>query len=381
MRRLVFLAAGMFAMGCDDYVIAGLLPGISASLGISYVNAIEGVAAFGITFVASAPICAILLARKPARRVLVLSLTVFALGNLMTLLSASLAAYVLSRAIAGLGAGLFLPVAVATATQLVEPERRGRALSLIWGSNSAGAVIGVPLGLGLAEKWGWRATIGLILLLGLVSLAGLAIQKLDPRLERPPSFKQQLRLLVDRRVLSVIGVTAITAAASLGLYAYVAPLLDGSANSSMSALSLWNVGGLIGTTAIGIVVDRTGKPKRVMAGVLVSLLIAIASIPVLSSVSVLGLLPFLLWGAMGWATVTPQQCALIELQPQQEATLVALNSSAVSLGSVAGASLGGFAISCGMGVRALPYAAAALLVGALGWQLLLIQKRRQEVLA
>src|SRR5437879_1083022 len=130
MKRLIFLAAGMFTLGCDDYVIAGLLPGISASLGTSFAGAAQGFAAFGIAYVASAPVCALLLAKKPARSVLFTALALFALGNAMTLLSTRLTSYLVSRAIAGLGAGLYLPTAVDSAAQLVEPGARGRALSL-----------------------------------------------------------------------------------------------------------------------------------------------------------------------------------------------------------------------------------------------------------
>jgi predicted MFS family arabinose efflux permease len=130
------------------------------------------------------------------------------------------------------------------------------------------------------------------------------------------------------------------------------------------------VGGLIGTTAIGYVEDKIGNPRAVMAAILVILAATFMSLPYL------GLLPFLLWGALGWATMTPQQMSLIELEPGREATVVALNSSAVGLGSVFGPALGGLALAAGLDVRNLPYVACAVLLGALVWQALLMRQRQ-----
>lgn len=378
MKSLFFLAAGMFVMGCDDYIVAGLLPGLSASLGTSMTGAAQGITAFNFTYLVCAPAFAIFLARKPARQVLVMALAVFAVGNVMTILSPNLAVYLISRAIAGIGAGMYLPIAVAAAAELVGPDAVGRALSLIWGANSAGAVIGVPAGLWLANKVGWQATIGLILVLGALTLLGIAIRQPDLHVPPPPSAGKQLRFLVDRRVLAIIGVTCLTAAGSLGLYAFVAPLLTATDGSVDTALTLWNLGGLIGSFAIGYVADRMGNPRAVTAAILVTLFGAIMALPSYGAVPVLGLLPFLIWGAMGWATMTPQQMSLIELEPGHEATLVALNSSAVGLGSVIGPALGGLALAGGLDVRYLPYAAGGLLLVALAGQVMLVQQRKSE---
>jgi predicted MFS family arabinose efflux permease len=227
---------------------------------------------------------------------------------------------------------------------------------------------------------GWQATIGLILVLGVLTLAGIALRQPNLQVAAPPTFRDQLGFLVDRRVLATIGVTCLTAAGSLGLYAFIAPLQAGLPNSADAALTLWNVGGLIGSFGIGFVEDHLRNPRVVMAGILVALVGAIVALPTLGAVPLLGLLPFLVWGALGWSVMTPQQLSLIELEPGHEATVVALNSSAVGLGSVFGPALGGLALAGGLEARSLPYAAAGILLCALLWQLVLVQQRqpRQE---
>ncbi len=377
MKRLFFLAAGMFAMGCEDYLFAGLLPNIAASLHSSVVAVAQGCAIFGLAYILSIPLCAFLLSKKTVRHVLIIALVLFIAGNVVTLFSPDLMIYIVGRFVAGLGGGLFLPVAVAAGTQAVDPGFRGRALSVMWSCNSAGAVVGVPLGLWLADRKGWRATVIMILILAIFVLTGLVFRKQTFRVETlPPSLGDQLRLLMNCRVLAVIGVTLLTATGCLGLYAYITQVLSGTVNSSETAFSLWSIGGLIGSIGIGHVLDRTGKPQIVMATILAVLLLTILAIPPLRGVPLWGMLPFLIWGAMGWASVTPQQYSLIKIKADHEAILVALNSSAVSLGSVMGTALGGMALASGFDAGKLPYATAIFVFCAFVCQMLLIKRPR-----
>ncbi len=369
----------MFALGFEDYLFAGLLPDISVSLHTSVVAVAQGCVTFGLAYILSVPLCAFLVSRKSVRHILITALVLFIIGNMITLLSMDLMIYVVSRFVAGLGGGLFLPLAVAAATQAVEPGFRGRALSAMWSSNSAGAVIGVPLGLWLANRMGWRATVVLILILATFALAGIVIHKQPLRLDAPPpSLRDQFRLLANRSLLAVIGVTLLTATGCLGLYAYISQVLVGTENSAEVAFSLWSVGGLIGSMGVGYVVDRMGKPQVVMAIILSVLLVTITAIPILRGVPILGLLPFLAWGAMGWASVTPQQYSLIKIKANHEAIFVALNSSAVSLGSVIGTAMGGVALARGLSPEKLPYVTSILVFCALACQMLLIQKQQHK---
>lgn len=374
------LAVGMFAMGCEDFLFAGLLPGISTSLHAKIVPVAQGCSLFGLAYVLSVPLCAFLLSRNSARHVLITALILFIAGNVVTLLSTNLMIYILSRFLAGLGGGLFLPVAVAAGTQAVDPGFRGRALSVMWSFNSAGAVVGVPLGLWLADRMGWRVAVFLILILATLALVAIVIRKQTLQIKAsPPSLGEQFRMMLNPRVHAVIGVTFLTATGCLGFYSYISQVLSGTEKSPEVAFSLWSAGGLIGIIGIGYVVDRIGKPQVVMMMIIAILLFSITAIPVLNQVPVLGLLPFLVCGAMGWASVAPQQYSLlknrfINAKTDHEAILVALNSSAVSLGSVVGTALGGLALSSGLGAQNLSYAAAGLLLCAFIWQVLLLQR-------
>jgi predicted MFS family arabinose efflux permease len=77
--------------------------------------------------------------------------------------------------------------------------------------------------------------------------------------------------------------------------------------------------------------------------------------------------------------MTPQQYRLSQLKPGRDTALVALNSSAVSLGGVFGPALGGLALASGFEAAKMPYASAALVFCALSWQLYQIFTRSKVV--
>ncbi|MEL6060624.1 MULTISPECIES: MFS transporter [unclassified Methylobacterium] len=370
MERIVVLANGMFALGLDAYVVAGLLPGIGASFGIAPGEAGQAVTVFTLTYALAAPVCATLLAGRPVRKILALALAVFAVANALSACAASLLWLLLARALAGLAAGLYAPVAVAAAATLVEPRRKGRALALTLGGMSTGTVIGVPAGLWIAERLGWQGTLMLVALLGALAAAAILLRLPDLPAAEPPSWRARAALLADPRIVVTVAVSFLTAVSSLGLYTYVAPLLESTGLSEAAAAYFWawGVGGLVGSFAIGPLLDWSGAPRRLMALILAVLALTLAALPGLLERGLLGYLPFLIWGAMGWASQAPQQHALLGLKPEHGSVAVALNSSANYLGGAVGAALGGIVMAVA-GITALPVAAAGVAVAALILQL------------
>ena len=81
----------------------------------------------------------------------------------------------MARAIAGLGAGIFSPMAVSTGSQLVENKNRGKALATVVGGMSIGTVIGVPLGIQISNLTSWRVTLLFIVLISTLTCVLIAI--------------------------------------------------------------------------------------------------------------------------------------------------------------------------------------------------------------
>lgn len=373
MNKKISLLIGMFALGLDAYIIAGLIPAMSNTFFVSTAQMGQAVTIFTLCYAFSAPIFSTYFANKSLKKVLLIAMGLFILGNAASAFSSSYTTLLITRAICGVGAGLFSPMAATAAVALMPENKKGKALSLILGGMSSGTVVGVPLGLLIAQFLNWKSTFLFIAFLG--CLAFIGIYRYFPVLEAksPPSLKERLGLLVNGKIASTVGVTILTSVASLGLYTYLALILVSNNNQIMMPyLWLWGIGGIIGSFSIGSLIDRFGNPRIFMVGILSLMGLCFLSIPWLLSYSFFMGIPLLLWGCSGWASQAPQQHSLLSLKPNHSATVVALNSSANYLGSAIGAALGGTLIAFGVLPSYLPYAACLILCIALIGQIAII---------
>lgn len=364
MKKIWILTLGMFSLGMDTYIVAGLLPDMGKAFHKSSAEIGQGVTVFTLFYALSAPIFSTILAKYSVKKTLLFALLTFSFANILTMISMNFTLYIISRCIAGLGAGLFSPMAVSSGGYLVEQKHKGKALAFIVGGMSVGTVVGVPLGLQLAQVFNWRWTIGVIVMISVIALISTYLYLPNYKLEATPSLKERFSLFVNPSVLSVVSVTICAAIASLGLYTYLSQVISEYLNSNDMSLFLttWGVGGLIGSFGVGFIIDKFKDTRYLMLIILCTLAISILLIPMLIKVPILSVVPFLLWGAMGWATQAPQQHILLKNHSKHGSTSVALNSSLNYLGSALGTALGGVILAQGLDITVLIYSAFVVVV-------------------
>ncbi len=372
MFKILPLCLGAFALGMDAYIMAGLLPDIGRSFDVPAAVAGQTVSVFTLCYAVSAPLLGAATAGKPARIVLGTALVIFVLANALSAVAPSYALLLLSRAVAGIGAGLFSPAAFSAAASLVPPERRGRALGIVIGGLAMGTAAGVPCGLTIADHMSWRTTLWLIAALGGLALAAIVLRLPSIATSSAPLLRARLAILADRRVAVTILVSFMTSAASIGLYTYAAALLIAWADAAdpLPFLWAWSLGGLVGIYLCGSLIDATGSAEWVLAAVLVALTAVFLLLYLIPFDRTLILACFAAWGAAAWSTQTPQQHRLISLHPDKGSIGVALQSSAHYSGISAGSALGGLALAGGVPLMRLPLLAAVLvglaLIGQIG---------------
>jgi predicted MFS family arabinose efflux permease len=215
---------------------------------------------------------------------------------------------------------------------------------------SVGAAAGVPLGLTLAYHTGWRSTLWLVTALGVLAMAGVALFLPAGITASAPSLRARLGVLADRRVGAVAGVMLLISASAIGVYTYVAPLLAATLHATdlTPYLWMWGLGGLLGSLVVGRVVD-TWHDTRALVSVLLAALgcvLALFSVAGSSAVVVMALL--LVWGAVGWGSLAPQQHRMLALRGPEGPVAVSLNASALYLGSAIGAAAGGALLDGGL---------------------------------
>ncbi|MCC7695807.1 MFS transporter [Janthinobacterium sp. EB271-G4-7A] len=341
------IAMGAFALGMASYVTAGLMPMIASAFSISLAMAAQLVTAFTLAYGLGSPLVVALLPARAQRSGLLIALAVFVLANGASALAPGFSGLLAWRAIAGVGAGVYLALGIAAAAGVSAPQQRGKAIGVIMGGMAGGTVLGVPLSLLLAQQLDWTAALWLVAVLGGLALAGL-LWKL-PALPAVPAttLRRKLVLLADGQVLSILLVSLLAAIASLGMYTFIAPLLawsaQGAALSATPFLWAWGVGGIAGSVLVGPWADKVAAPK-LTCFILLLLALALCALPLAAGWSAwLMLAPIVLWGAAGWALQVPQNQQLLAVRARQgDGNLaIALNESALYLGSAIGAATGG----------------------------------------
>ncbi|MBS7661577.1 MFS transporter [Pseudomonas lalucatii] len=378
---IYLIALGAFALGMASYVTAGLIPLIEASFAVSVAVAAQLVTAFTLAYGLGSPIFVALTPAHRQRAGLLLALGLFVIANAASALAESFTALMVWRAIAGIGAGVYLAMGIGASTAVSTPERRGQAIAIIMGGMASGVVLGVPLSLLIAEQLGWQAALWLVTGLGLLALFGLLLKLPALPAATASTLSQKLTILGDGHVLVILLVSLLAAIASLGMYTFIAPLLAdpayGAVRSVTPYLWVWGIGGVLGSFLIGPLVDRIKGPVLTFAIMLI-LAVSLFLLPLTAALSTwLVMLPIALWGAVGWALQVPQNNELIlARQAQGDGNLaIALNESALYLGSAIGAAAGGFVLLLQMPTWTLAVSAGG--VAALGALLQLVNLRRQ----
>jgi predicted MFS family arabinose efflux permease len=143
-RRLLVLALGMFALGTDSFVVAGVLPEIAGGFDVSIGAAGQMTTVYAVTFALLAPVIAALAAHIPRKQLLLAGLCVFVIANLATAVAPTFGVALATRALAGLGAAMFSPTATGSAAMIVPPERTGFALSVVIAGMTVSTALGAP---------------------------------------------------------------------------------------------------------------------------------------------------------------------------------------------------------------------------------------------
>jgi DHA1 family inner membrane transport protein len=347
-RRLLILAAGMFAVGTDSFVIAGILPQVAQSFSVPVSLAGQMVTLYALSYALLSPVIAATMAHWPRKRLLLLGLGIFIFGNFLTAVSPSIGWALASRLVAGLGAAMYSPTATATAASLVAPEKRASALAVVIAGLSSATALGSPLGAFIGGQGDWRATMWFVTIVGLVAAA--AVYAMLPTIAALPatSLRSRLAPLKDARVAMTLLTTLVAYAGLFAVYTYIGVGFDrvtkGNPQVLPALLLLWGVAATAGNLAAGKLTDRFGS-RRIIEGAIAFAALALASMPWASTQLWSTALVTAVWGLCGWGLLVPQQHRLMSLAPAAAPLLLGLNSAALYVGVSLSGIVGGAAIT------------------------------------
>lgn len=363
---LVALAIGAFGIGTTEFVIVGLLPQVAGDLGVSIPAAGLLVSGYALSVVVGAPLITAGGSRLPRKQLLVGLMGLFILGNLVCAVADDYAVLMAGRIVAALCHGAFFGVGSVVAAGLVAPDRRARAIALMFTGLTVANVLGVPAGTALGQEFGWRSTFWAVTALGVAGLVGIIA--LVPVQSASTGLRGELAVFRRPGVWLALATTALGFGAVFASFTYIAPMMTEVAGFSPGAVTwllvLFGAGLCVGNVIGGRAADRALMPSLYLfLGALAVVLVvfvftAQSAVPAVVTIAV--------FGVFGFATVAPLQTRVLEQASGAPALASAANIAAFNLGNAAGAWLGGVAIDAGFGYTAPNWVGAAMALAGLG---------------
>ncbi|KOT55402.1 MFS transporter [Streptomyces rimosus subsp. rimosus] len=372
LAALLALATAVFITSLTETLPAGLLPAMSADLGVGESAAGQTVTVYALGTVLTAIPLSAATARWRRRKLLLTTVLGFALANTVTALSPYYPLTMVARFAAGVAAGLAWALLAGYARRMAPAHLEGRAIAVAMAGIPVALSLGVPAGTFVGKVVGWQVAFlvmtGLtVVLVGWIMAAvpdypGQITEKGTKGVKGAKGgSSSMLAALKAPGVPPVLLVTLVFVLAHTILYTYIATFLDGLGMGGQTDVVLLVFGGasLLSIWAVGVLINRRLRALMVAGTLLVA--VAGALLALLSAAPGLVYVAVVLWG-LGWGGApTLLQTAAGDAGGEQadaaQAMLVTLWNVAMAGGGVAG----GLLLDA-LGTMALPWSAVGLMV-------------------
>ncbi len=379
-KRVYLLTIVSFVVGMVELIIGGILDLIAEDLGVGLGKAGFLITIFSLVFAIAAPILLTMTAHIERKRLTLIALIVFLLGNALVIVSPTYTMLLIARILSAASGSLLVVLCVTIASNIVEEKYRARAIGVVFMGISASLVLGIPIGLMLGNAFGWRAPFILITLLTVLSILGVYffMGRLAPKPAIP--IKQQLQTLKNRRILFAQITSFLFLAGHLTLYGYLTPFLKMTLGLNGTWVSIvyliFGIAAVFGGGIGGMLADRFGT-KPTILGVIIVFGISIFMIPYTTFAFPLFLVIMIIWSMLSWAITPAMQSYLIESSPETSDIQQSLNNSALHFGIAFGSMIGGIVIE-NASVEMNATVGGLLVILALGTAVISMTKRKSS---
>ncbi|MFG2027526.1 MFS transporter [Streptomyces sp. NPDC048825] len=373
-RGLIALALGGFGIGLTEFLIAGLLPQVADSFAVSEAAAGWLISGYALSVAVGAIVLTAATTRLPRKQVLVGLVALFVVGNLLSAVAPSYSVMLVGRIVAALCHGSFFGIGSLVARSLVAPEKKSRAVAVMFAGLTVANVLGVPFGALVGERWGWRAAFWAVTAIGVFALAGIVTLVPGWAGETRSSavkggsgsisadgLRDQFRAFRSWQVWLTLTATALSYGGMFGAFSYIAYTFTevGGFRSSDVAwlLMVYGVGLVVGNVIGGRAADLDRDRALVLA--LLGLTVTLAVFGLLAGSATASVILVFLMGVTGFASV-PGMITRVTDFAHGAALAASANVSASNVGNALGAWLGGLAITAGFGYTAPLYVGAGI---------------------
>ena len=233
------------------------------------------VASYGLAAAVSGFIGGFFMDRFDRKRALLITYTGFGLTTLACALAPTHHWLLVARLAAGAFGGLAGALVNAMIADVIPPERRGRATSVVMSAFPMASVLGVPAGLILAGKFGWHAPFFMLAGCAVLTLtlAALALPHLRTAVHGHEPIRQMREILTHGIHLRALALGAVLIMGGGCLVPFVAPSMVANMGIAESELPIaYVVGGvcaLVSMPVVGWLSDHVNR-LRLLTGISVA---------------------------------------------------------------------------------------------------------------
>lgn len=365
---LIALAIGAFGIGLTEFVIMGLLPEVATDFGVTEAAAGWLISGYALSVVVGALGLTAATTRLPRKPVLLGLVVLFIVGNAITALAPDYTIAMIGRIIAALCHGAFFGIGSVVAAELVAPEKKARAIAIMFTGLTAANVFGVPFGTFLGQQFGWRSTFWVISAIGVIAFAGIALLVTAPKpTGEQVSLRGELRAFRSAQVWLSLVVTALAFGGMFGAFTYIAYTLTGVTGFADTTvpwlLVLFGAGLVAGNWIGGRLADRS--IDRTLLIFIAALVVVLVLFGVFAWSQPATIAILVLMGAFGFGTVPGLQSRVMHYAGGAPTLASGANIGAFNVGNALGAWAGGLGIAAGLGYTSPIWIGAVITAAAL----------------
>jgi MFS transporter, DHA1 family, inner membrane transport protein len=345
---LIFiLTIGVFGILNTEMGVIGILPDIADHFHVSVSKAGWLVSFFALVVAVSGPTMPLLFSGINRKKIMLLVLGVFVLGNIVSIFTSNFTILLIARMIPAFFHPIYCALAFSVAAASVRKEEAAKAVSKVFIGVSAGMVVGVPVASFIASAVSLQMAMVFFAVVNAIAfIATLLFVPSMPVKERLSSGDQLSVLKKSITWLSIVTVILLNSAV-FGVFSYLADYLKTVTNLSSNSISLllfvYVAANIIGNIVAGKLLTKNAS-KSVLSypfvlGVVYILLFFTGqfTVPIAIITSI--------WGILAGIGGNITQYWIMSAAPEVPDFTNGLFLTSANLGTTLGAAVGGFIIS------------------------------------
>ncbi|ULM96257.1 MFS transporter [Peribacillus frigoritolerans] len=345
---LIFiLTIGVFGIINTEMGVIGILPSIADHFHVSISKAGLLVSLFALAVAVSGPTMPLLFSGMNRKKVMLLVLGVFVLGNIVSIFTTNFTLALVARIVPAFFHPIYCSLAFTVAADSVSKEEAPKAVSKVFIGVSAGMVVGVPIVSFIANAVSIEMAMAFFAIVNAIVLLATLIFVPSMPVEEKLSYGAQLSVLKKSITwLSIVAVILLNSAI-FGVYSYLTEYLKTVTNMSSNTISLmlliYGGANIIGNIAAGKLLTKNANKSVVIfpfaLGAVYILLFLFGQFTIPMAILTL------IWGILAGIGGNINQYWIMSSASESPDFANGLFLTAVNLGTTIGAAAGGLFIS------------------------------------